>query len=500
MKLEFSGAARQVTGSKHLIKINGKTILLDCGLFQGHRKKALIANMQFPFDVNEIDAVVLSHAHIDHSGALPILTKMGYTGPIYCTHATRDLCSIMLRDSGHIQEKDAEWMKKKLKNPEAQPLYTVADAEKCMVNFQSVNYGQRLQVVPGAWVTFHDAGHVLGSAVEEWEIEDHKTKQKIRLGFTGDLGRKNLPILKDPVQLQDLDYLITESTYGNRMHDELVDVESQVAEMINKTVARGGKIIIPAFALGRTQEILYVLHELIKRGDIEPIPIFVDSPLAKSATRVVQLHPECFDQDLSDLLQKGVDPFCDTCGGNVQFTESVDESKALNAFPGSCIIISASGMCEAGRIRHHLANNIADPNNTVMVVGFMAENTLGRKIVDKENPVNIFGEAHPLNAETVIFNAFSGHADKQGLLNFAANCGNPKNIFCVHGEYEGMKSFRDSLFDLENVKGSETKIYTPAPGDRFDLMGDLFERQSDFNEVSRNLFPECYDERFNALG
>lgn len=499
MKLEFSGAARQVTGSKHLLEVNGKKILLDCGLFQGRRKQSIAANMQFPFDVNSIDAVVLSHAHIDHSGALPLLAKLGYTGPIYCTHATRDLCSVMLRDSAYIQEKDAEWIKKKLKDPEAEPLYTIADAEKCLSLFRSVAYGQRLMVAPGAWVRFHDAGHVLGSAVEEWEIEDHELKKQIRLGFTGDLGRKNLPILKDWVQLQNLDYLITETTYGNRYHEEVKDVEGEVADVINRTVARGGKIIIPAFALGRTQEILYVLHELMKRGDIKPLPIFVDSPLAKSATEVVQLHPECFDDQLKDIINSGTDIFCTTCRGNVQFTTSVEESKSLNNFPKPCIIISASGMCEAGRIRHHLANSITDAKNTVMIVGFMAENTLGRKLVEKENPINIFGDPHELRAEVQIFNAFSGHADKKGLLNFAQNSGDLKNVFCVHGEYEGMKSYRESLFGLENIKKNETGIYVPAPGDRFTLDGERFRREDDFNEVSRNLFTDDYDERFNEF-
>lgn len=499
MKLEFSGAARQVTGSKHLIEVNGKRILLDCGLFQGRRKASDAANMQFPFDVDSIDAVVLSHAHIDHSGALPLLAKLGYTGPIYCTHATRDLCSVMLRDSAYIQEKDAEWMKKKKGLANAQPLYTILDAEKCLSLFRSVAYGQRLMVAPGAWVRFHDAGHVLGSAVEEWEIEDHASKEQIRLGFTGDLGRKNLPILKDWVQLSNLDYLITETTYGNRMHEEIGDVESAVCDTVNRTVARGGKILIPAFALGRTQEILYVLHGLMKKGDIPSIPIFVDSPLAKRATEVVQIHPECFDEELQKILESGTDIFCTTCQGNVQFTTSVEDSKGLNNYPGPCIIISASGMCEAGRIRHHLANSITDAKNTVMIVGYMAENTLGRKIVDGESPINIFGEPYELKAEVQIFNAFSGHADKKGLLEFAENAGDLKNIFCVHGEYEGMKSYRDSLFGLENVKKNETGIYVPAPGDRFTLEGGKFHRQDDFNEASRNQFKQDYDERFNDL-
>ena len=262
MKLEFSGAARYVTGSKHLFHINGKKILLDCGLFQGRRKQSMRANLKFPFNASEIDAVVLSHAHIDHSGALPILVKEGFTGPIYCTHATHDLCSIMLRDSAYIQEKDAEWLRRKRKVRDAEPLYTLADAEKTLSLFRSIDYGQKISVCKGVEVTFEDAGHILGSAVELWEIFDQDTEQHIRLGFTGDLGRKDLPILKDPTQLENLDILITESTYGDRLHDEIKDVEEHFAKEVNEAVERNGKIIIPAFAVERTQEILYVILEM----------------------------------------------------------------------------------------------------------------------------------------------------------------------------------------------------------------------------------------------
>ena len=346
MKIEFSGAARNVTGSKHLLHINGQKILLDCGLFQGRRKLAAKWNAIFPFEATEIDALVLSHAHIDHCGAIPILVKKGFTGPIYCTHATRDLCAVMLRDSAYIQQRDAEWLKKKGKDPNAEPLYTIEDAEKSIANFRSVGYDQRIRVCEGAHVTFHDAGHILGSAVEEWEIFDQDTKQDIRFGFTGDLGRKALPILKDPVQLENLDFLLTESTYGDRLHDEIADVEDKFAASIRDAYERKGKIIIPAFAMGRTQEILYMLKKLISEDKIPHIPIFVDSPLAKTATEVFAIHPECYDKETSDLILQGIDPFID--GNGVQFTHSVDESKAINKFPGCAVIISASGMCEFG--------------------------------------------------------------------------------------------------------------------------------------------------------
>ncbi len=487
MKIEFSGAARGVTGSKHLLHVNGKKILLDCGLYQGRRKQAIEANMKFPFEATEIDAVVLSHAHIDHSGALPILVKNGFTGPIYCTHATRDLCSIMLRDSGYIQERDAEWLKKKLKAPDAEPLYTVADAEKTLSLFRSVDYKQQFKICHGVRVKFHDAGHILGSALEEWHIRDNDTSQEIIFGFTGDLGRKNLPILNDREQLQDLDVLLTESTYGDRLHEEIKDVEEHFAAKIVETVERRGKVFIPAFAVERTQEILYVIREMQHEGKIPTIPIFVDSPLATSATEIFQLHPECFDEELVEMFDRGQNPFDDIEG--LQFTRSVDESKAINKFPGPAIIISASGMCEAGRIRHHLANSISDEKNTLLIVGFMAENTLGRKLVEKESPVNIFGEPHEVKAEIIIFNAFSGHADQNGLLEFAGACGKPKQVFCVHGENEQMLTFRDKLGTLKNL--ADSTIEAPLPGEMWELGLDKAWKKSSWrNPISEQLFPE----------
>ena len=457
MKIEFFGATRGVTGSKHLLHINGKKILLECGLFQGCRKESIERNMEFPFDPAEIDMMVLSHAHIDHSGAIPALVKNGFEGPIYCTHATRDLCSIMLKDSAYIQEKDNEWIRKKLKDPDAEPIYTIEDAEKAITQFRSVSYGQKVPITSGVSMRFLDAGHILGSAVEEWDILDDETGQRIRLGFTGDLGRHDLPILHDPTQLENLDVLITESTYGNRLHDEIESVEEHLAKKINETVQRGGKILIPAFAVERTQEILFVLRDLIMAGKIPALPTFIDSPLAMRATEIFRLHPECFDKELNAMMKHDKDPFSEE--HNVQFTRSVDESKALNHFPGSAIIISASGMCEAGRIRHHLINQISDPRNMLMVVGFMAENTLGRKLVDGASSVNIFGDPYEVKADVVIYNAFSGHADQNDLLHYVRHCGKPKSIFCVHGEEKQIEVYREEILKLPNC--TDTKVFIP---------------------------------------
>ena len=488
MKIEFSGAARNVTGSKHLLHINGKKVLLDCGLFQGRRKLAEKWNKIFPFEASEIDALVLSHAHIDHSGAIPLLVKNGFTGPIYCTHATRDLCAVMLRDSAFIQEREAEWARKKGVDKDAQPLYSIQDAEKSISFFRSVNYDYQFRVCDGLKVTFRDAGHILGSAVEEMEIHDNETGQDIRLGFTGDLGRKDLPVLKDPVQLKNLDFLITESTYGDRLHDEISDVETKFAESIKEAYDRQGKIIIPAFAMGRTQEMLFMILKLVKEGKIPAIPVFVDSPLAKAASEVFQVHPECYDEELQDLIKTGINPFVSENG--VQFTESVEDSKNLNKFPGAAIIISASGMCEFGRIKHHLSNNIQDDKNLVLIVGFQAKNTLGRKLVEGDSPVNIFGEPHYVKSPVQIYNAFSGHADQKGLLRFSRDAGELRDVFLVHGEEKQQDTFAGLLRDLDNVM-EDKSVHVPCPGDIYELTSDKrFVRTKETNPVSQQFFNE----------
>ncbi|NCP66885.1 MBL fold metallo-hydrolase [bacterium] len=489
MKIEFSGAARHVTGSKHLLHLNGKKILLDCGLFQGRRKQAAKWNEMFPFEAKDIDVLVLSHAHIDHSGAIPLLVKKGFEGPIYCTHATRDLCAVMLRDSAYIQQRDAEYMRESGKDPLAEPLYGIEDADKAIAQFRSVNYDHKFKVSDGAFVTFRDAGHILGSAVEEWEIHDNDTHQDIRFGFTGDLGRKDLPVLKDPVQLENLDFLLTESTYGDRLHDEIKDVEDKFAASLNEAYERNGKIIIPAFAMGRTQEILYMLKKLVIEKKIKPIPIFVDSPLASAASEVFQIHPECYDEEMQDLIRQGINPFIS--GEGVQFTSSVDESKALNKFPGSCVIISASGMCEFGRIRHHLANSVQDDKNLVLIVGFQAENTLGRKLVEGDKSVNIFGEPHTVNSQIQIYNAFSGHADQKGLLRFAGDAGPIRDVFLVHGESDQQNALAHKMKDLKNFT-KETGIHIPCPGETYELTSEKrFVRTHEMNEISMQFATEC---------
>lgn len=341
---------------------------------------------------------------------MPLLVKNGYTGPIYCTHATRDLCGIMLQDSARIQVHDAEYLSKK-EGKNIIPLYTEDDALQTVTQLRSVGYEQKIPLDVGVFMTFHDAGHILGSALEEWEIDDKDTGEHIRFCFSGDLGRKHLPILREPVQLKDIDILLMESTYGNRFHDELAQVEDKLMQVINDTVKRGGKIFIPAFAVERTQEILYVLRLLMHQDKIPKLPIIVDSPLATSATDIFRIHPECFDEELTRANGEGLYPFLE--GDGIRFTRSVEESKAIALLTEPSIIIAASGMCEYGRIVHHIANSIEDERNLLLVIGFMAENTLGRKLVQGDKEVTIHDEKRKVRAHIEIFNAFSGHADRK---------------------------------------------------------------------------------------
>lgn len=473
MQLEFAGAAQNVTGSKHILRVNGKTILLDCGMFQWHRKEADEANKYLPFKVDEIDAVVLSHAHIDHSGLLPLLVKKGYEWPIYCTHATRDLCSIMLQDSANIQKAESKYLKQR-KWINAEPLYSVDDANQALTQFRSVWYDKKIAIDRDIFFTFKEAGHILGSASELWEIYDRDTDQHIRLGFTGDLGRKHLPILRAPEQLKNLDVLITESTYGGRFHQEIEDVESHLIKVITETVNKNGKIMIPAFAVERTQEIIFVLKKLMHDGKIMKLPIYVDSPLATDATSIFRIHPDLFDEELSQLRQEGIFPFL--AGDGTTFTRSSDESKRLNQINYPCIIIAASGMCEFWRIVHHIKNNIWDPNNLLLVIGFMAEHTLGRQLVDGKKKVNIHGSPVEVRARVEIFNAFSGHADHAGLVQFARWCGDPRNVFMVHGEMEAQEKLKDEMKTLTNLQN--TTISNPSPGEIWDLHEDKKWRKS----------------------
>jgi len=465
MNIQFFGAARTVTGSMHLITVNGTKILLDCGLYQGKRSESYERNKNLPFNPADIDAVLLSHAHIDHAGNLPNLVKNGFHGPIYATGATRDLCNIMLYDSAYLQERDIEFINKrrqKKHEPLIEPLYSVMDVTTAMSQFISINYEQPIKVAKGITATYFDAGHILGSALTMLEAEEDG--KRIKLGFTGDLGRKNAPIIRDPQPIGGVDALICESTYGGKLHDPVTGMKDSICKVIKQTSGRGGKIIIPSFSVGRTQEIVYLLSELFDEGRLPIIPIYVDSPLAVNATEIFRMHTECFDEETMTHLHAQEDPF----GFNrLIYVRSVDESKKLNSMQSSCVIISASGMCEGGRIVHHLANNIENPKNTILIIGFMAEHTLGRRIVEKQPEISIFGEIHKLNAEVVVLNSFSAHAGQDELVEFiqAADQNQLKKIFLVHGEIAQIEKLSLKLKEV----GVKKNIYIPVTGEKAEV-------------------------------
>lgn len=462
MKITFGGAAGEVTGSKHLITFNGKKILLDCGLFQGHRKEADEKNRHFYWDPKEVDAVILSHAHMDHSGLLPLMVKEGFDGPIYCTHATRDLCNYMMADSAFIQEREVEWMIKHDKKEIVEPLYTMADAEETMKKLHAVNYEQSFVVTDGMIASFYDAGHILGSALVHMIFHDKETNKNLNVCFTGDLGRKGLPILKDPQVVPKTDILITESTYGNRLHARIETVGDDLAAVVNQVAKAGGRLIIPAFALERTQEVVYHLHLLHKKGKIPNIPVYVDSPLAGNVTEVFRSHMECYDKKTREEFSKQSDnPFGFS---DLKYTRSVEDSKGLNEKSGPMIIISASGMCEHGRILHHLKNNIEDQKNVVLIVGYQAQNTLGRKLVEGDKQVNIFGDPYNVKASVYVMDAFSGHADRSDLLNYIKQVDGIKKIILVHGETTQQEAFKVAL----NENGFND-IQIPQLGDEIDI-------------------------------
>ncbi len=449
MRLTFFGAARTVTGSQHMIEANGMKILLDCGLYQGKRADAYERNVRLPFDAKSVDMLILSHAHIDHSGNIPNLVKSGFRGDIVCTHATRDLCGTMLMDSGHIQEKDIEFVNKKRSRkgePPVEPIYTQEDAETSLSYFIGQDYHRSRKIAPGITLTFMDAGHMLGSTFVILDIEDQDAKRDIRLVFSGDLGRRGIPIIRDPEQLDAADYLILESTYGDRLHPPYADDTREMERIIVETYRRGGSIVIPAFAVGRTQQLIYTLHQLVVKGDIPELPVFVDSPLAIDVTAIFRTHPECYDPETrAFMLQRG--KRADVFGFDMlHYTRTTEESKKLNFMREPAVIISASGMAETGRILHHLKNRIEDPRNTILIVGFQAENTLGRRLVDGEKQVRIFGDWYNVQAKVEVLTGFSGHADRDELVEWVnAIDKKPRQTYLVHGELSPAMALSSAL-------------------------------------------------------
>jgi metallo-beta-lactamase family protein len=446
MRIFFAGAARTVTGSQHLLEFDGTRLLLDCGLSQGRRRESNDRNRNLPFDPRGIDAMILSHAHIDHAGNIPTLVREGFRGSITCTPATRDLCSVMLRDAARIQEADAEFLNRKhgdqLDEPIV-PLYTESDAIDALRRFRTLDYRQPMPVLPGVTCTFLDAGHVLGSAIVQLDID--RPPDRLRLVFSGDLGRRNMAILRDPEIPEPPDVLLLETTYGDRLHSPMSGMEEQLAAVVNRTVQRKGKILVPSFALERTQEFVYALNRLTERGAIPHIPIYVDSPLSVRITEIFKLHPECFDDETRRFMHRNGDPFG---FDNLRYISQVEESKALNGQEGPLMIIAGSGMCEAGRILHHLRSAVEDQRNTVLIIGFQAQHTLGRRIAERQSAVKIFGIERALEAEVVVMDAFSAHADRDDLLDFVERCrGRLRNTFLVHGEEAQSEAFGSRLTD-----------------------------------------------------
>jgi len=449
MKIRFHGAAQTVTGSQHLLEVNGSRILLDCGLYQGRRSETYERNQNHPFDPSKIDAVILSHAHIDHSGNLPHLVKDGFGGPIYATKATADLADVMLRDSGHIQESDAMFVNKKRARrgePPIEPLYTIRDAEQVASHFRQMEYEQTFEAAPGVTARFVEAGHILGSAAVVLDIEEHG--RKLRLWFSGDIGRRKLPLLRDPVLPEGADYMIMESTYGDKPHRDPDAAYAEFREVVTRTIKRDGKIIIPCFAVGRTQELVYYLNQMVNDGSIRRIPVFVDSPLAVNATEIFKKHPECLDKETHDFIREYRHPALEFKG--LTYTRSVEESKALNERKDPMVIISASGMAEAGRILHHLRNNIENPKNTILIVGWQAPYTLGRRLAEREKRVKIFGEGFTRRAEVETIGGLSAHAGRDLLSEYAlAVKDQVKKIFLVHGEEKSAMALRENLSEHE---------------------------------------------------
>ena len=447
MRIHFHGATRTTTGSMYLLEVNGQRLLLECGLYQGRRDESIERNSRFPFDPKSVDAAILSHAHIDHCGNFPNLCKQGFTGNIYSTFATRDLASIMLEDSASIQEADAQFVSKKRAKhgkPPVLPLYSATDAERATRQFVAINYDRPMPVADGVTVTFHDAGHILGSAQVVLDVREGG--RKFRYLFSGDIGRPGQEILRTAQPVENVDFLQIESTYGNRIHSSPVDARDELCQLVAGTVNRGGKVIIPAFSVGRTQQIVYALNQLTDAGKLPRVPIYVDSPLSVNATEIFRLHPECFDDQTYAFLREKGNPFGME---NLTYIRDVAHSMKLNELTDAAIIISASGMAEAGRVLHHLKNHGNDPVNLILFVGYCAEHTLGAQILAGRSPVNILGEPHAIRARVAKIDAFSGHADRDELSSYVKSLtGQFKKTFVVHGEEESALAFGERLKQL----------------------------------------------------
>lgn len=482
MKITFLGATKMVTGSNFLVEGAGKKFLVDCGMYQGGDRDEMQNHEPFAYDVNEIDFMLLTHAHIDHSGRIPKLYKEGYRNPVITTKATRDLCSIMLPDSGHIQEQEIEWRNRKRMREGKEalpPLYTAQDAIDTMEIFKPVNYDEIIEIDPNIYVRFNDAGHMLGSAIIEiWVKEDGKGTKAV---FTGDLGNNDIPLLSSPTMIDNCDYLVMESTYGGRLHIRNDEKANLFLNIVSETLDKGGTVVIPSFAVGRTQEILYELNNLKDAQDSEEFkkkyatlmkaPVYVDSPLAISATEVFRENANLFDEETQALIERGDNPL-EFPG--LQFTRTADESKALNEKNESAIIISASGMCEVGRIKHHLKHHLWDPNSTVLFVGYQAPGTLGRRIVDGEKVVRIFGEEIAVNARIEYIEGYSGHADQEWLMNFIYSfITKPKHVFLVHGEPNGQEILKAKI-----EEEAKLPVIIPEYGQTYTLDDNLTMEQT----------------------
>ncbi|OGZ67156.1 MAG: hypothetical protein A3C58_02370 [Candidatus Staskawiczbacteria bacterium RIFCSPHIGHO2_02_FULL_34_10] len=468
MKITFFGAAQTVTGSKYLLEVNGFNLLLDCGMHQGKRDIANQLNKKFPFEANKIDAVILSHAHADHCGMLPVLVREGFKGKVYCTAATTDIAKFILEDSANIQEQDALYYNKHLKEGEVKikPIYTKQDVKKTYGHFEPVSYfrlsNQWTQLASNIRFKFYDAGHILGSAITLLEITENG--QKKNLIFTGDLGRHFLPILRDPeFAKENAETLIMEATYGNKIHKPVADLEGELKTIINEAVKNNSKIMVPAFSLGRTQELLYVLHKLLNEKAIPALPIYIDSPLAQKITRVFNTYTSDFDEEFwEDFGEKGEKAFL---FNNLIAVSSVKESQSINNKPGPFMVIAGSGMCEGGRILHHLKNNIEDANNVILITGYQGENTLGRKIIEGVSPVKIFGLDYQVRARVIILNELSAHADQKDLLNYVSHVTSLKKVFLVHTEMPQATVFKEVIIQ----KYPNVKVNIPSFGEVFEI-------------------------------